>query len=57
MYEITDVVTTFIFLMQTMSSTLFVLGYQHYDFCVVKELSDLKPDSSIIAKEQNSGER
>lgn len=31
-------------------------GYQHYDFCVVKELSDLKPDSSIIAKEQNSGE-
>ncbi|XP_065211890.1 islet cell autoantigen 1 isoform X2 [Planococcus citri] len=24
-------------------------GYQHYDFCVVKELSDLKPDSSIIA--------
>ena len=26
-------------------------GYQHYDFCVVKELSDLKPDSSIIARQ------
>lgn len=31
-------------------------GYQSYDFCVVRELSDLKPDSSIAQQVNDNGD-